>query len=104
MPREMRQVWRRETSRGAEDASEGGRCIGRRRRRRKAEEAEAEFEMERRGGRGFPLQSPPLLASIASMQVWRVSGDITVSMGIRSVIPSLLASLFGVPKEKNKNK
>ena len=65
MPREMRhtaggrcrrQVWRRETSRGAEDALEGGRCIGRRRRRRKAEEAEAEFEMERRGGRGFPLQ------------------------------------------------
>ena len=65
MPREMRhtaggrcrrQVWRRETSRGAEDASGGGRCIGRRRRRRKAEEAEAEFEMERRGGRGFPLQ------------------------------------------------
>ena len=38
---------------------EGGRCIGRRKRRRKAEEAleaEAEFEMERRGGRGFPLQ------------------------------------------------
>ena len=65
MPREMRhttggrcrrQVWRRKTSRGAEDASGGGRCIGRRRRRRKAEEAEAEFEMERRGGRGFPLQ------------------------------------------------
>ena len=56
------------------------------------------------GVRGFPLQSPPLLVSIASMQVWRVSGDITVSMGIRSVIPSLLASLFGVPKEKNKNK
>ena len=67
MPREMRyaaggrcrrQVWRRETSRGAEDASEGGRSIGRRRRRRKAEEAEAEFKMERRGGRGFPLHHP----------------------------------------------
>jgi len=87
MPREMRhtaggrcrrQVWRRKTSRGAEDASgggrhigrrkmhleaedtlEGGRCIGRRKMRWKAEEAseaEAEFEMERRGGRGFPLQ------------------------------------------------
>jgi len=92
MPQEMRhttggrcrrQVWRRKTSCGAEDASgggrhigrrkthleaedtlEGGRCIGRQKMRRKAEEAseaEAEFEMERRGGRGFPLQSPPLL-------------------------------------------
>jgi len=49
----------------AEDTLEGGRCIGRRKMRRKAEEvseveeaseAEAEFEMERRGGRGFPLQ------------------------------------------------
>jgi len=100
----VRRVAERKTHLEAEDALEGGRCIGRRRRRRKAEEAEAEFEMERRGGRGFPLQSPPLLASIASMQVWRVSGDITVSMGLRSVIPSLLASLFGVPKEKNKNK
>jgi len=26
-----------------------------------ASEAEAEFRMERCGGRGFPLQSPPLL-------------------------------------------
>jgi len=59
-----RQVWRRKTSRGAEDASGGGRHIGRRKMCRKAEEAseaEAEFEMERHGGRGFPLQSPPLL-------------------------------------------
>jgi len=68
MPREMRhpagggcrrQVWRRKTSHGAEDASGGGRHIGRRKMHRKAEEAseaEAEFEMERRGGRGFPLQ------------------------------------------------
>ena len=64
MPREMRhtaggrcrrQVWRHETSRGAEDASGGGRRIGRRKMHWKAEEAEAEFEMERRGGRGFPL-------------------------------------------------
>ena len=48
MPREMRhtaggrcrrQVWRRETSRGAEDASGGGRHIGRRKMHRKAEEA-----------------------------------------------------------------
>ena len=48
MPREMRhtaggrcrrQVWRRETSRGAEDASGGGRRIGRRKMHRKAEEA-----------------------------------------------------------------
>jgi len=56
-----RQVWRRKTSRGAEDTLEGGRCIGRRKMRRKAEEAseaEAEFEIERRGGRGFPLQAP----------------------------------------------
>jgi len=54
-----RQVWRRKTSRRAEDASGGGRHIGRRKMRQKAEEAseaEAEFEMERRGGRGFPLQ------------------------------------------------
>jgi len=60
-----RQVWRCKTSRGAEDTSGGGRHIGRRKMHRKAEEAseaEAEFEMERRGGRGFPLQSPPLLA------------------------------------------
>jgi len=38
------------------------------------------------------------------MQVWQVSGGITVSTGIRSVIPSLLASSFEVPKEENKNK
>jgi len=51
-------------SHGAEDASGGGRHIGRRKMHLEAEEAseaEAEFEMERRGGRGFPLQSPPLL-------------------------------------------
>jgi len=90
MPRETRhtvgggcrrEVWRRKTSREAEDASGGGRHIGRRkigrrkigRRKmcRKAEEvseAEAEFKMERRGGRGFPLQLPPLQESIASMR------------------------------------
>jgi len=48
MPQEMRhtaggrcrrQVWRRKTSRGAEDASEGGRCIGRWRRRRKQKQS-----------------------------------------------------------------
>jgi len=48
MPREMRhtaggrcrrQVWRRETSRGAEDASGGGRRIGRRKMHWKAEDA-----------------------------------------------------------------
>jgi len=38
------------------------------------------------------------------MQVWQVSGGVTISIGIRSVTPSLLASLFGVPKEENKNK
>jgi len=70
MPQEMRhtagggcrrQVWRHKTSGGAEDASGGGRHIGRRKMHRKAEEAseaEAEFEMERRGERGFPLQCP----------------------------------------------
>jgi len=52
----VRRVAERKTHLEAEDALEGGRCIRRRRRRRKAEEAEAEFEMERRGGRGFPLQ------------------------------------------------
>ena len=55
----------------AEDASEGGGCVGRRKMRWKAEEAseaEAEFEMERCGGRGFPLQLPPLQDSIASMR------------------------------------
>ena len=45
MPREMRhtaggrcrrQVWRRKTSRRAEDASGGGRCIGRRRRQKQS--------------------------------------------------------------------
>jgi len=59
-----RQVWRRKTSRRAEDASGGGRCIGRWKMRRKVEEAleaEAEFEMERCGGRGFPLQGDNLL-------------------------------------------
>ena len=59
-----RQVWRRKTSRGEEDASGGGRHIGRRKMHWKAEEAseaEAEFEMERRGGRGFPLQTPQRL-------------------------------------------
>jgi len=76
-----RQVWRRKTSREAEDASgggrhigrrkmhrkaddasEGGRCVGRRKIHQKAEEApeaEAEFETEGRGGRGFPLQIQP---------------------------------------------
>jgi len=51
----------------AEDALEGGRGVGRRRRRRKAEEAseaEAEFKMERRGGRGFPLQHPDLVSRL----------------------------------------
>jgi len=60
----VRQAAERKTHLEAEDTLEGGRCIGRRKMRRKAEEvseAEAEFEMERRGGRGFPLQSPPLL-------------------------------------------
>ena len=55
-----RQVWRRKTSRGAEDASGGGRHIGRRKMHQKAEEAseaEAECEMERHGRRGFPLQA-----------------------------------------------
>ena len=49
-------------SRGAEDASGGGRHIGRRKMHLEAEEAseaEAEFEMERRGGRGFPLHPVP---------------------------------------------
>ena len=58
--RRQRQVWRRKTSHGAEDASGGGRHIGKRKMHleaEEAEEAEAEFEMERRGGRGFPLQS-----------------------------------------------
>ena len=58
-----RQVWRRRMSRGAEDASGGGRHIGRRKMHLEAEEAseaEAEFEMERRGGRGFPLHLPLL--------------------------------------------
>jgi len=53
-------------SRRAEDASGGGRCIGRQKMRWKAEEAseaEAEFEMERRGGRGFPLQPPAKILS-----------------------------------------
>jgi len=52
----VRRVAERKTHLEAEDALEGGRCIGRRKMHRKAEEAEAEFEMERRGGRGFPLQ------------------------------------------------
>ena len=39
MPREMRQVWRRKTSRGAEDTSGGGRHIGRRKMHWKAEDA-----------------------------------------------------------------
>jgi len=66
--------------------------------------SEAEGTVKQSGVRGFPLQSPPFQKSIASMQVWQVSGGITVSIGICSVIPSLLASSFGVPKEENKNK
>ena len=66
-----RQVWRRKTSREAEDASGGGRHIGRQRTQRrkthrKAEDAsgaEAESETERRGIRGFPLQSGILCSS-----------------------------------------
>jgi len=57
--RSGRHIGRQKMHWKAEDALEGGRCIGRRKKRRKAEEAseaEAEFEMERRGGRGFPLQ------------------------------------------------
>jgi len=77
MPREMRhtagggcrrQVWRRKTSRGAEDTSGGRRHIGRRKMHWKAEEAleaEAEFEMERRGGREFPLQSNGIAGKVA---------------------------------------
>jgi len=73
----VRRVAKRETHLEAEDALEGGRCIGRWKMRRKAEEAsegEAEFEMERCGGRGFPLQLPPLLekhrldASVAGLR------------------------------------
>ena len=53
-------------SREAEDASGGRRHIGRRKMHRKAEEAseaeaEAESETERRGIRGFPLQTPLLI-------------------------------------------
>ena len=73
MPREMRhtvgggcrrQVWRRKMCRGVEDASGGGRHIGRRKMHLEAEEAseaEAEFEMERRGTGGSPYTSCPCL-------------------------------------------
>ena len=63
-------------SRGAEDASGGGRHIGRRKMHLEAEEAseaEAEFEMERRGGRGFPLHGPGG-ADPARGEVFRGSG------------------------------
>ena len=58
----VRRVAERKTHLEAEDTLEGGRCIRRRKMHRKAEEAseaEAKFEMERRGGRGFPLQTLP---------------------------------------------
>ena len=61
-----RQVWRRKTSRKAEDASGGRRHIGRRKMHWKAEEAseaEAESETERHGIRGFPLHLAPCVSS-----------------------------------------
>jgi len=66
----VRRVAERKTHLEAEDTLEGGRCIRRRKMHRKAEEAseaEAKFEMERRGGRGFPLQ----------VWLWSFSGFIT---------------------------
>jgi len=88
MPREMRhtagggcrrQVWRRKTSRGAEDASGGGRHIGRRRRRRKQKQS-SRWKGVAEGGSPYtmlPQASEDLLDLLGvSSSVERINDDV----------------------------